>query len=161
MMGVGARIDFLLVFFLVPVVLRRFLVTVVPLFVSEIGRVTKHTTTQPPPPPLIPKNGRVSKILDVDPLEMARQLTIMESKLYLKIRPMECLQRAKEGQGEDDNIKKIINTSNKVRNSILVETVRRLIGFARLPHGWLNKCSARTILVDEQRLSSSSSLLRR
>jgi len=52
--------------------------------------------------------------LDIDPLEMARQLTIMESKLYFMIRPMECLARAKEQPGEDDSIRKIIGTSNKI-----------------------------------------------
>jgi hypothetical protein len=52
--------------------------------------------------------------MDLDPLELARQLTIMESKLYFQIRPMECLQRAKEQTGEDDHIKTIINTSNRV-----------------------------------------------
>lgn len=67
-----------------------------------------------PPPAIIPKQKKL-KLLDVDPLELARQLTIMESKLYCKIRSMECLQRAKEQEGEKiDNVKNIISTSNKV-----------------------------------------------
>ncbi len=77
--------------------------------------MTKTTNVVQPPPPIPPKSSKNIKILDVDALEMARQLTIMESKLFLKIRPMECLQRAKEGSGEDDSIRTIINTSNKVR----------------------------------------------
>ncbi|KAJ7857609.1 ras guanine nucleotide exchange factor domain-containing protein [Mycena olivaceomarginata] len=61
-----------------------------------------------PPPPLL-------KLLDIDPLELARQLTIMESQLYQRIRPMECLQRAREQRTENiDNITVVIQTSNKI-----------------------------------------------
>lgn len=69
-----------------------------------------------PPPSIAPKTKQF-KLLDIDPLEMARQLTIMESRLYFMIRPMECLARAKEQPGEDDSIRRIIGTSNKVGNS--------------------------------------------
>lgn len=87
---------------------------------GEFGRVTKVTTTSQPPPAILPKSSRALKLVDVDPLEMARQLTIMESRMFMKIRPMECLSRAKEGQGEDDNIRKIINMSNKVSLPVFI-----------------------------------------
>jgi len=58
-------------------------------------------------------------------LEMARQLTIMESKLYMKIRPMECLARAKEQQGEDDSIKTIIGTSNKIASWVAQQVLSK------------------------------------
>jgi son of sevenless-like protein len=68
-----------------------------------------------PPPPLVPKSSKKLKLLDIDPLELARQLTIMESQLYQRIRPMECLQRAREQRTENiDNITVVIQTSNKV-----------------------------------------------
>ncbi|KAG8908432.1 hypothetical protein FRB99_006637 [Tulasnella sp. 403] len=89
-----------------------------------IGRITKPTALTPPPPPILPKKYPL-KLLDIDVLEMARQLTIMESKLYLKIRPMECLARAKEQQGEDDSIKKIIGTSNKIASWVAQQVLSK------------------------------------
>ncbi|KAJ7164624.1 ras guanine nucleotide exchange factor domain-containing protein [Mycena crocata] len=68
-----------------------------------------------PPPPLVPKSNKKLKLLDIEPLELARQLTIMESQLYQRIRPMECLQRAREQRTENiDNITVVIQTSNKM-----------------------------------------------
>ncbi|KAF7365388.1 hypothetical protein MVEN_00411200 [Mycena venus] len=68
-----------------------------------------------PPAPLVPKSSKKLKLLDIEPLELARQLTIMESQLYQRIRPMECLQRAREQRTENiDNITVVIQTSNKI-----------------------------------------------
>lgn len=47
----------------------------------------------PPPSPILPRNVKKLKILDVDPLELARQLTLREFKLFEKITPFECLTR--------------------------------------------------------------------
>ena len=49
------------------------------------------TLTNQAPPPILPKNLKKIKFLDANPLEFARQLTIMESKLFGKIRAVECL----------------------------------------------------------------------
>lgn len=74
-----------------------------------------NTTIGNPPAPIAPKSGKKLKLLDIDPLELARQLTIMESSLYQKIKPMECLQRAREQRTENiDNITTVIQTSNRV-----------------------------------------------
>jgi son of sevenless len=74
-----------------------------------------NTSQGPPPAPLMPKTSKKLKLLDIEPLEMARQLTIMESQLYQRIRPMECLQRAREQRMENnDNITVVIQTSNRV-----------------------------------------------
>lgn len=57
------------------------------------------------------------KLLDIDPLELARQLTLLEFNLYKKIRAVECLQRAREQRaaGEHrDNITDVIQMTNKV-----------------------------------------------
>ncbi|KAJ7645538.1 ras guanine nucleotide exchange factor domain-containing protein [Mycena polygramma] len=68
-----------------------------------------------PPAPIVPKSNKKLKLLDIEPLELARQLTIMESQLYQRIRPMECLQRAREQRTENiDNITVVIQTSNKI-----------------------------------------------
>ncbi|KAG5641546.1 hypothetical protein DXG03_004792 [Asterophora parasitica] len=68
-----------------------------------------------PPTPIFPKTSKKLKLGDIDPLELARQLTIMESTLYQKIKPMECLQRAREQKTENiDNIAIVIQTSNRI-----------------------------------------------
>ena len=60
-------------------------------------------------------NKNKLKILDIDPLEIARQLTLMESALYKKIKAIECLQRAREQKvGEHrDHITDVIQMTNK------------------------------------------------
>ena len=74
-----------------------------------------NTNLGPPPPPLIPKFSKQLKLLDIEPLELARQLTILESQLYQKIKPMECLLRSREQRTENvDNITRVIQTSNRV-----------------------------------------------
>lgn len=69
------------------------------------------------PSPIVPRQNpsRKIKFLDIDPTEVARQLTLMESELFCKIRGTECLARAEGGQMENDNIKAVISMSNKVR----------------------------------------------
>ncbi|CAG8532246.1 22895_t:CDS:10, partial [Racocetra persica] len=80
--------------------------------------------TMLPPPSIKPKNLKKIKFLDLDPLEIARQLTIIEAKLYNKIRPVECLNKAwsresKEGEDSEGeeiavNIKAMIVNSNQI-----------------------------------------------
>lgn len=78
-------------------------------------KTTISTTLQAPPPPINPKSTKKLKLLDIDSLELARQLTILESQLYQKIRPMECLQRSREQKTDhNDNIAAVIQTSNRV-----------------------------------------------
>lgn len=56
------------------------------------------------------------KLLDIDPLELGRQLTIIEFALYKKIKAIECLQRSREQKvGENkDHITDVIQLTNKV-----------------------------------------------
>ncbi|KAJ5159688.1 uncharacterized protein N7482_006692 [Penicillium canariense] len=74
------------------------------------------------PPPIIPKNMKKLKFLDIDPTEFARQLTIIESRLYSKIRPTECLNKTwqkKVGPDEPEpasNVKALILHSNQLTN---------------------------------------------
>jgi len=74
-----------------------------------------NTPTAAPPSSILPKSNKKLKLLDIDPLELARQLTILESSLYQKIMPIECLTRSREQKQENpDNISNSIQTSNRV-----------------------------------------------
>jgi son of sevenless-like protein len=74
------------------------------------------------PQPILPKHMKKLKFLDIDPTEFARQLTIIESRLYGKIRPTECLNKTwqkKLAPGEPDpasNVKALILHSNQLTN---------------------------------------------
>ncbi|KAF9892518.1 hypothetical protein FE257_001627 [Aspergillus nanangensis] len=74
------------------------------------------------PTPITPKNMKKLKFLDIDPTEFARQLTIIESRLYSKIRPTECLNKTWQKKvGPDDpepaaNVKALILHSNQLTN---------------------------------------------
>ncbi|GAA5805684.1 hypothetical protein HPULCUR_011207 [Helicostylum pulchrum] len=70
------------------------------------------------PDPIYPKNMSNIQLLDTDPLEMARQLSIMDFKLYSSIRPIECLGKAWSREGADGsvaiNIKQSIHYCNRL-----------------------------------------------
>jgi son of sevenless len=75
------------------------------------------------PQPILPKNMKKLKFLDIDPLEFARQLTVIESRLIGKIKPNECLDKAwtkKTTPGASDepspNVKALILHSNQLTN---------------------------------------------
>jgi len=74
------------------------------------------------PAPIMPKNMKKLKFLDIDSTEFARQLTIVESKLYGKIKPTECLNKTwgkKVGEGDPDPapmVKALILHSNQLTN---------------------------------------------
>ncbi|KAH7926456.1 ras GEF [Leucogyrophana mollusca] len=85
--------------------------------VRDVKKMTINTTLTSPPTSIVPKTNKKLKLLDIDPLELSRQLTIMESHLYQKIRPMECLQRSREQKTDhNDNIARVIQTSNRIAN---------------------------------------------
>ncbi|CAB4380587.1 unnamed protein product [Rhizophagus irregularis] len=75
------------------------------------------TNSDRPPVPILPKNIKKLKFLDIDPLEISRQLTLIECKLYNKIQPVECLDKAwskEEGGDIAANIKAMIVNSNQI-----------------------------------------------
>lgn len=92
-------------------------------FQQQKGDNSRPKTTislDPQPPPIIPKLSKKTKLTDFDPLEIARQLTMIECHLYQKIKPSECLLRSREAKGDsNDNIAAIIETTNKVSHSAL------------------------------------------
>ncbi|KAH7127705.1 ras guanine nucleotide exchange factor domain-containing protein [Dactylonectria macrodidyma] len=81
-----------------------------------------QTVNQNTPTPIMPKNMKKLKFLDIDVTEFARQLTIIESRLYGKIKATECLNKTwqkKIAEGEPDlapNVKALILHSNQMTN---------------------------------------------
>ncbi|ROT38848.1 ras GEF [Sodiomyces alkalinus F11] len=81
-----------------------------------------QTVNQSTPAPIMPKNMKKLKFLDIDVTEFARQLTIIESRLYSKIKPTECLNKTwqkKVAEGETEpapNVKLLILHSNQMTN---------------------------------------------
>ncbi|GAA5929320.1 uncharacterized protein JCM15063_004119 [Sporobolomyces koalae] len=68
------------------------------------------------PAPIVPRNLKKIKFLDLEPLELARQLTIMDGRLFQRITPQECLGKAwpKEFGSEAVNISAMIDMSNAI-----------------------------------------------
>jgi len=75
------------------------------------------------PPPILPRNMKKLKFLDIDTLEFARQLTIIESRAYRKLKPTDCLNKAWSkdktalgGSEPASNVRSIILHSNQLTN---------------------------------------------
>lgn len=102
-----------------------------PLMTAVDQRLTGHDTnskrlvptpSQSIPAPIMPKNLKKLKFLDIDATEFARQLTIIESALYGRIRPTECLNKTWQKKVAADerepaaNVKALILHSNQLTN---------------------------------------------
>jgi len=89
---------------------------------KEVGRRMIQTVNQNTPAPIMPRNMKKLKFLDIDVVEFARQLTVIESRLYGKIKLTECLNKTwqkKVGEGEPEpapNVKALILHSNQMTN---------------------------------------------
>ncbi|KAI9720116.1 MAG: hypothetical protein M1828_005844 [Chrysothrix sp. TS-e1954] len=74
------------------------------------------------PLPILPKNMKKLKLLEIDPTEFARQLTIIEARLYGKIKPHELLNKIWQkkvvvsDQEPAANVKALILHSNRLTN---------------------------------------------
>lgn len=82
------------------------------------------TLTGNAPTPNLPKSMKKIKFTDIDALEFARQLTIVESRLYGRIKPVECLEKIWEKKDSDEsgarapNVRALILHSNQVTNCV-------------------------------------------
>ncbi|KAJ3069632.1 hypothetical protein HDU98_007303 [Podochytrium sp. JEL0797] len=68
------------------------------------------------PPPILPRTLKTFSFLDLDSIEVARQLTILESSVYCRIQPVELLKKAwgREEGVLSPNVKEMINHSNQI-----------------------------------------------
>ncbi|KAJ3216830.1 hypothetical protein HDU67_008916 [Dinochytrium kinnereticum] len=82
------------------------------------GAIRKMVQSANPnvPPPILPRNLKRIRFLDLDALEVARQLTILESKEYNKLQPVEFLLKAWSDKDNPIavNVKTMILMSNQV-----------------------------------------------
>lgn len=78
-------------------------------------RAQMVTSISNPPASIYPKNSRPG-LLGINALELARQLTISASVLFLDVKSTECLQRSSEAQANcDDGISRLTQHCNRVR----------------------------------------------
>ncbi|KAF9885929.1 cell division cycle- protein [Aspergillus nanangensis] len=59
----------------------------------EVPRRLVSPPTAAVPKPMTPKNMKKLKLLDIDPTEFARQLTILEARIFARIHQAECLNK--------------------------------------------------------------------
>ncbi|KAJ3103476.1 hypothetical protein HDU97_010059 [Phlyctochytrium planicorne] len=82
------------------------------------GSIKKMVQSANPnvPPPILPRNLKRIRFLDLDALEVARQLTILEAKEYNKLQPVEFLLKAWSDKDNPVavNVKTMILMSNQV-----------------------------------------------
>jgi hypothetical protein len=86
---------------------------------SQIRIMKLNVRTGDMPVPILPKNLKRIKLLELDPHELARQMTVMDFRLYNRIKPVECLDK---NWGKPDseqghiaaNVKASIEHSNQV-----------------------------------------------
>jgi son of sevenless len=85
--------------------------------VPKILTMTKQSNVPPPIlPKRLPRDGKGLKLLDVHPVEITRQISIQQMTLYMRIKVVDCLDKAWSGDkaSSDNNIKKMIHHANKV-----------------------------------------------
>ncbi|KAJ3248474.1 hypothetical protein HDU77_008106 [Chytriomyces hyalinus] len=82
---------------------------------------TQQYNTRDVPPPILPWNLKRLKFLDLDPLEIARQLTLMESSVFNRIQPVECLKKAwsEKESNLSPNVKAMIQHSNQIAGWVI------------------------------------------
>ncbi|PWY99569.1 hypothetical protein BCV70DRAFT_223969 [Testicularia cyperi] len=88
-------------------------------------QIRKMVLPHSAPPPILPKNIKKLKLLEIDPLELARQLTLIESRLYNAVKPAECLGLKWTKPGNEIHARHImesINTHNRI-SAWVAETI--------------------------------------
>ncbi|KAJ2999155.1 hypothetical protein HDV02_003444 [Globomyces sp. JEL0801] len=80
-------------------------------------RTTLQGNRDKAPLPILPKNVRKFKLFEIDPLELARQLTIIESQLFQNIETMEFLAKSWGlANFTSPNVEEMISMANQITN---------------------------------------------
>ncbi|KAJ3338249.1 hypothetical protein HDU83_008239, partial [Entophlyctis luteolus] len=123
-------------------------------------RTTQYNSAEFPQP-IWPWNPKRITLLDLNPLEAARQLTLMESAMYNRINPVECLKKAWSNKADATaalNVKGMIKMSNQIAGwvcaTILTEpdikkralNLKHFIAIAEKCRALNNFCTLNTIL---------------
>jgi len=96
-------------------------------FLQKAKKPLKQEYLADAPPPIIPKGQKITSLADLDPVEIASQMTLMEEKLFLAIRPKEFYHQAwnkPNKEVEEPNITKLTNNFNKMINWVTTEIVK-------------------------------------
>ncbi|KAJ3260524.1 hypothetical protein HK103_000666 [Boothiomyces macroporosus] len=73
-----------------------------------------------PPAPILPKNLKRFKVYELDPLEVARQITLWESSIYLDMSGLELLSKTWEWEEPKPmHVELLINISNHITNWVV------------------------------------------
>lgn len=81
--------------------------------------------SDPPPESILPK-GEIKSFFDVSPIELARQITILDHELFAAIEPKECLKCVWSGKQQKElapNILKMIDQFNRVSNKSILNFI--------------------------------------
>ncbi|EGG23398.1 leucine-rich repeat-containing protein [Cavenderia fasciculata] len=90
-------------------------------------KVTPVPTFSSAPPPSLAPKAKDPSFIDLDPMEVARQMTLIESDLYRKIDPKECLNQGWNKTDKEErspNIMAFIRRFNAVSIWVATEVVR-------------------------------------
>ncbi|KAL7423553.1 cell division cycle-related protein [Cryptotrichosporon argae] len=130
-----------------------------------------------PPAPLLPRTtGRPMQLLDIAPLELARQLTIVESANFQRIKPRETLKKLwqsedKEGELKAPNVRRAISFSNRMAGWLASEVLKcrdvkqraivlRFVIRVAMESRWLNNFATMAAIVAAINASPLSRLKR-
>ena len=83
---------------------------------GDVNTIVLHHRC-PPPPPILPRNLNSFCLPDLDPMEIARQLTIIQSSMFFSIKPSECMNQSwnrKQYHHRSPHIRGMIQLSNHV-----------------------------------------------
>jgi son of sevenless-like protein len=77
--------------------------------------------------PILPKNLKRFTLLDVDPLEIARQLTLVEMNIFMKIQPIELMNQEwskKNTVSAAVNVRAMTSMSTKITGWVICTVVQ-------------------------------------
>ena len=94
--------------------------------IEGITKVFEKVFDKDPPSPIYPKMGW--KLIELDKLEFARQITIYDSQMYSKIQPKEYLNKAFQSNDKQTlapNVHNFINRFNIVRQKKKKKVIKK------------------------------------